>query len=144
MMEGKGLEVIDLGTDVAPTTFVARAKEEKAQVIACSALLTTTMLQMEEVVKEVAALNLPKKITVLVGGAPINQDFADRIGADGFAGDGASAAELAVQACLAWVYDEKTRENGIVEESIKRDNELKKNRYKQEETWRVSYVSSWI
>lgn len=100
MMEGRGLEVIDLGTDVSPTDFVAKAKEEKAQVIACSALLTTTMIKMEEVVEEVEARGLKEEIKVLVGGAPINQGFADRIGADGFAGDGATAAELAVQACL--------------------------------------------
>lgn len=101
MMEGKGLEVIDLGTDVSPTDFVARAKEENAQIVACSALLTTTMTQMEDVIKEVETLGLKDQITVLVGGAPISQEFAERIGADGFAADAASAADLAVKACVA-------------------------------------------
>ena len=101
MMEGRGLEVIDLGTDVAPETFVARAREEQAQVIACSALLTTTMTQMELVVKEVASSGLKDQLSVLVGGAPISEEFAQKIGADGFAADTASAAELAVNACVA-------------------------------------------
>lgn len=97
MMEGKGLEVIDLGVDVAPGRFLQAAKEHNAQIIACSALLTTTMGKMAEVVNAVKAEALPVK--VMVGGAPVTQAFCDRIGADAYSPDAASAAETAAEIC---------------------------------------------
>lgn len=93
MMRGAGLEVIDAGIDVTPEKFVEAAKENSAAVIACSALLTTTMPQMKNVVEAVSAAGIAAK--VIVGGAPVTQEYCDEIGADGYAPDAASAAELA-------------------------------------------------
>ena len=101
MMEGKGLEVVDLGTDVAPETFVETAINEGCQVICCSALLTTTMDVMASVVKAAEAAGIRDKVKIMVGGAPINQDFCDKIGADCYTVDAASAADAAVKLCKA-------------------------------------------
>ena len=94
MIEGKGITVVDLGVDVTPEAFVTAAKENNAGIICCSALLTTTMPVMGEVVKAVKEAGLSAK--VMVGGAPITQEFADSIGADIYTTDAASAAEAAV------------------------------------------------
>ena len=99
MMEGKGLEVIDLGTDVAPETFVNTAKEQGCQVICCSALLTTTMGVMEEVVKMAEAAGIRNQVKIMIGGAPVTDDFCAKIGADGYTVDAASAADMAVAFC---------------------------------------------
>ena len=99
MLESRGIEVIDLGTDVAPETFVETAKKENCQLICCSALLTTTMGVMGEVVKLVEAEGLRDKVKVMVGGAPVNQAYADRIGADAYTSDAASCADAAVALC---------------------------------------------
>ena len=99
MMEGKGLEVIDLGTDVAPETFVQAAKEQNCQVICCSALLTTTMGVMEEIVKAADAAGIRDQVKILIGGAPVTEDYRAKIGADGYAIDAASAADMAVAFC---------------------------------------------
>jgi len=99
MMEGKGLEVIDLGTDVAPETFVQTAKEQNCQVICCSALLTTTMGIMEEVVKAAEAAGIRDQVKIMVGGAPVTDDYRKTIGADGYTVDAASAADMAVSFC---------------------------------------------
>ncbi len=101
MMEGKGLEVIDLGTDVAPETFIKTAVEQDCQVICCSALLTTTMNVMEEVVKAADAAGIPGKVKIMIGGAPVNQEFCDKIGADCYTVDAASAADAAAAFCKA-------------------------------------------
>ena len=95
MLEGKGFEVIDLGTDVAPETFVAAIKEQDCKIVALSALLTTTMGVMEDVIKAIEAAGLRDKVTIMVGGAPINQEFADKIGADAYTSDASEAAEKA-------------------------------------------------
>ena len=95
MIEGKGINVIDLGVDVEPETFVKAAIENNAGVICCSALLTTTMPVMAEVVKAVKAAGINAK--VMVGGAPITQEFADSIGADAYTADAASAAIKAAE-----------------------------------------------
>jgi len=100
MMEGKGLEVIDLGTDVAPEAFVRTAIEQKCQVICCSALLTTTMDVIGDVVKAADAAGIRPGIKIMVGGAPITQAFCDRIGADVYTSDAASAADAAVALCV--------------------------------------------
>ena len=99
MMEGKGLEVVDLGTDVAPETFVSTAIEQNCQVICCSALLTTTMNVMAEVVKAAEAAGIRDKVKIMIGGAPINEDFCKKIGADCYTVDAASAADAAVRFC---------------------------------------------
>ena len=99
MMEGKGLEVVDLGTDVAPETFVQAAVEQSCQVICCSALLTTTMDVMADVVKAADAAGIRPAVKIMVGGAPITQDFCNQIGADVYTSDAASAADAAVALC---------------------------------------------
>ena len=99
MFEGKGLEVIDLGTDVAPEKFVEVAKTENCQIIALSALLTTTMNEMKNVVDAVKEAGIKDQVTIMVGGAPVTQSFCDSIGADIYTPDAASAADAAVAAC---------------------------------------------
>ena len=99
MLEGKGLEVVDLGTDVSPETFVQTAIEQNCQVICCSALLTTTMGVMEDVVKKAIELGVRDKVKIMIGGAPVNEDFCARIGADLYTPDAASAADAAVEFC---------------------------------------------
>lgn len=101
MMEGKGLEVIDLGTDVSPEAFVQAAIEQSCQVICCSALLTTTMGVMEEVVKQAEAAGIRDKVKIMIGGAPVNEEYRQKIGADCYTVDAASAAEAAVNYCKA-------------------------------------------
>ena len=101
MMEGKGLKVVDLGVDVSAEAFLAAAREHNAQIIACSALLTTTMVEMRNVVEAVAASEMNGKVRVMVGGAPITQAFCDQIGADRYTPDAASAAEAALELCIA-------------------------------------------
>ena len=91
MMEGKGLEVVDLGTDVAPETFVKAAQEQNCQVICCSALLTTTMGVMEDVVKAAGEAGIRDKVKIMVGGAPVTQAFCDQIGANVYTADAAVA-----------------------------------------------------
>lgn len=99
MMEGKGIEVIDLGTDVAPETFIKTAVEQDCQIIACSALLTTTMGVMGEVVKAAEAANIRDHVKIMVGGAPVTETFCEQIGADCYTADAASAADAAVELC---------------------------------------------
>ena len=93
MLKGAGFEVIDLGVDIGPEKFVERVKAAKAQVVGMSALLTTTMPGMEKTIKALKKAGIPVK--VMIGGAPVTQDYADRIGADGYAPDAASAVDLA-------------------------------------------------
>ncbi len=101
MMEGKGLEVIDLGTDVAPETFIKTAVEQHCQIICCSALLTTTMGVMGEVVKLAQEAGIRDQVKIMVGGAPVTESFAAQIGADKYTSDAASAADAAVAFCQA-------------------------------------------
>lgn len=101
MMEGKGLEVIDLGTDVAPETFVETAIKENCQIICCSALLTTTMGVMKDVVNAAADSGIRDKVKIMVGGAPVTDSFCAQIGADRYTPDASTAAEIAVSLCNA-------------------------------------------
>ena len=101
MMEGKGLEVIDLGTDVAPETFVQTAIDQNCQVICCSALLTTTMPVMAEVVQKAADMGIRDSVKIMVGGAPVNEEYCNKIGADCYTVDAASAADAVVAFCHA-------------------------------------------
>jgi len=93
MLSGAGFEVIDLGNDVAPGRFVDTAAKESARVIGMSALLTTTMARMREVVELVAARGLTGRVKTIVGGAPVTADFALSIGADAYGYDAANAVE---------------------------------------------------
>ncbi|MBE6691236.1 MAG: helix-turn-helix domain-containing protein [Ruminococcaceae bacterium] len=99
MMEGKGLEVIDLGTDVPAETFVQTAIEQSCRVICCSALLTTTMGVMGDVVKAAEAAGIRDKVKIMVGGAPVTDEYCKKIGADCYTVDAASAADAAVELC---------------------------------------------
>lgn len=99
MMKGKGLNVIDLGTDVAPKRFVDEAIANGANIIACSALLTTTMKEMENVVKAVREAGLQDTVKVMIGGAPVTESFKNTIGADRYTPDAATAAEVALSLC---------------------------------------------
>lgn len=99
MMEGRGLEVVDLGTDVAPERFVQAAKEQDCQVICLSALLTTTMGVMEEVVRAAEAAGIRNSVRIMVGGAPVTEAFCRQIGADAYTPDAVTAAEIAVRLC---------------------------------------------
>ncbi len=99
MLEGKGIEVVDLGTDVSPEMFVNTAKEQQCQIICCSALLTTTMGVMEDVVKAAEAAGIRDQVKIMIGGAPITEAYAKQIGADAYTPDAATAADVAVQFC---------------------------------------------
>lgn len=99
MLEGKGFEVIDLGADVAPELFVKTAKEQGCQIICISALLTTTMNMMAEVVKLAEAEGIRNDVKIMVGGAPLTAAFAQKIGADAYTPDATTAAEVAVSYC---------------------------------------------
>ena len=100
MWKGANIEVIDLGTNVTPERFVEAAREHDAHIVGISALLTTTMVGMKDVVAAIRAADLVD-VRVIVGGAPVTQDLADMIGADGYASDAASAVEAARQALRA-------------------------------------------
>ena len=95
MIEGKGIEIIDLGVDVDPQDFVKCAIENDCSIICCSALLTTTMPMLGEVVKATEEAGIRDKVTIMVGGAPVNQAFSDSIHADIYTEDAASAADAA-------------------------------------------------
>ncbi len=95
MMESGGMEVVDVGIDVPPEKFAEAVKEHKPQVVGMSALLTTTMLAMKDTIEVLKEEGLRDSVKIMVGGAPVTQDFADEIGADGWAPDAASAKELA-------------------------------------------------
>jgi len=95
MLEGAGFKVIDIGIDAEPKKFVDAAIANNASVIGVSALLTTTMTNMKAVVDAVKASAIGGKVKVMIGGAPVTQAFCDEIGADGYAPDAASAADLA-------------------------------------------------
>jgi methanogenic corrinoid protein MtbC1 len=101
MMEGNGLEVIDLGTDVSAETFVQTAIDEKCDIIACSSLLTTTMSEMRGVVELAVSKGIRDQVKIMVGGAPISQQYCDEIGADLYTEDAASAAREAVKVLTA-------------------------------------------
>ena len=94
MLRGAGYEVIDLGADVAAERFVETAESEEANVIGLSALLTTTMSGMKDVVELVKSKGLEGKVKVIVGGAPLSQAFADDIGADGYGYDASNAVDI--------------------------------------------------
>jgi len=95
MMEGAGFEILDLGTDVTPEQFVSAVKDQGADVIAMSALLTTTMPNMKNTVEALTEAGIRDSVKVMIGGAPVTQAYADEVGADGYAPDASRAASLA-------------------------------------------------
>jgi 5-methyltetrahydrofolate--homocysteine methyltransferase len=95
MLEGSGFEVIDVGTDVSSERFIEAVRKEKPNLLGLSALLTTTMSGMTEVIKKLNENNLRENLKIFIGGAPVTQTFADQIGADGYADDAASASRKA-------------------------------------------------
>jgi len=95
MLEGAGFEVIDMGVDISAEKFVEAARDNNAQLIGLSALLTTTMPGMKDTIDTLAEAGLQGQVKVMIGGAPITQDFADEVGADGFAPDASSAVRKA-------------------------------------------------
>ena len=95
MMEGAGFRVVDLGIDVQPQAFVRAASEHKADIVAMSALLTTTMLRMAETVKALKEANLRDRVKVMAGGAPVTEEFVKQIGGDGYATNAGAAVDKA-------------------------------------------------
>ena len=97
MLESAGFEIFNLGVDVAPEAFISAVKENDANILGLSALLTTTMPMMKETVDAVVESGLRDQVKIIIGGAPVTQKFSDEIGADGFASDAGSATKLAKQ-----------------------------------------------
>jgi 5-methyltetrahydrofolate--homocysteine methyltransferase len=95
MLEGAGFEVVDLGTDISAVDFVKAAQEKKADIIALSALLTTTMPRMKETVETLKMSGMRSSVKIMIGGAPVTQKYADDIGADGFSADASRAVLVA-------------------------------------------------
>jgi 5-methyltetrahydrofolate--homocysteine methyltransferase len=95
MLEGAGFQVIDLGIDVPPEKFLEATKDNHADCVAMSALLTTTMPGMKDTIEAFKAAGLRDQVKIMIGGAPVTQSYADEVGADGYAPDAASAADLA-------------------------------------------------
>ena len=99
MMEGKGLEVIDIGTDCPPEKYVETAKAEGCQIVACSALLTTTMGAIKDVVEAFEAAGIRDQVKIMAGGAPVTDAFCQQIGVDAYTEDAATAADVALSLC---------------------------------------------
>ncbi len=95
MLEGSGFEIVDLGVDVTPEKFVEAVKSDAVQIVALSALLTTTMPNMKGTIEALKTAGLRDKVKVIVGGAPVTQDYSSQIGADGYAPDASRAVALA-------------------------------------------------
>ena len=95
MLEGAGFEIIDLGTDVPPEKFVEAVRDQGAQILAMSALLTTTMPSMKNTIDALNTAGLRGQVKVMIGGAPVTQSYADQIGADGFSSDASRAVATA-------------------------------------------------
>ena len=94
MLESAGFEVYDLGVDVSPEEFVRKAKEVNADIVAMSALLTTTMIEMRNVIEELKRAGIRDRVKVIIGGAPVTEEFAREIGADAYAEDAVKAVEV--------------------------------------------------
>ncbi len=97
MCEGAGFEIIDLGKNIEPEAFVEAVKEHKPNILGMSALLTTTMRTMERTIKALEEAGVRDMVKIMIGGAPVTQDFANQIGADGYAANAASASDMARQ-----------------------------------------------
>jgi 5-methyltetrahydrofolate--homocysteine methyltransferase len=95
MCEGAGFEVINIGFDKGPDVFIQAIKEHQPQIVGMSALLTTTMRSMGHTIKAIAEAGLRDRVKIMVGGAPVDAEFADRIGADGYGSNAPAATDLA-------------------------------------------------
>jgi len=95
MLEGAGFEIINLGTDVSPDKFVKAVQDHQPHLVGMSALLTTTMASIGRTIEALTEAGVRDSVKVIVGGAPVTQDFADKVGADGFATDAGSASRMA-------------------------------------------------
>lgn len=95
MLEGAGFQIIDLGNDVAPEKFVEAVRQHEPDLLGMSALLTTTVASISDTIQALTEAGVRDKVKVIIGGAPITQDFANKIGADGFAPDAGSVARMA-------------------------------------------------
>jgi 5-methyltetrahydrofolate--homocysteine methyltransferase len=95
MLESAGFEVYNLGVDISPDKFVSEVKDRNANMVCLSALLTTTMPMMQQTIDAVVESGLRDRVKIMVGGAPVTQDYANEIGADGYAFDAGSATKLA-------------------------------------------------
>ncbi|ADL11901.1 corrinoid protein [Acetohalobium arabaticum] len=95
LLEGSGFNVIDLGTDIPPEEFVEGVKEHEPDIVGMSSLLTTTMPNMESTIEALEEAGIRDEVKIMVGGAPVSQEFADEIGADAYAPDGSTASDLA-------------------------------------------------
>ncbi len=96
MLEGAGFEIIDLGSDVSPEKFVTVAQTQQVDILALSALITTTMVNMRAVIEALKNANLRDKVKVIIGGAPVTESYTNQIGADGYSPDASGAARLAI------------------------------------------------
>jgi 5-methyltetrahydrofolate--homocysteine methyltransferase len=96
MLEGAGFAIHDLGTDVSPERFIETIRTNQVDLVALSALLTTTMPMMETTINAITRAGMRNQVKIIIGGAPITQAYADKIGADGFAPDASQAVKLAV------------------------------------------------
>lgn len=94
MLEGAAFEIVDLGVDVSPETFIAAVKNENVNIVALSALLTTTMPQMTITINALKEANLRDNVKIIIGGAPVTEEYAEKIGADGYAPDASRAVAL--------------------------------------------------
>ena len=117
MLKGAGLEIHDLGVDVEPSVFLEKAEEIGADVIGMSALLTTTMPNMKDVVDLLNEKGVRDKYIVMVGGAPVNESFAEEIGADYYTPDAATAAEVAKKQFLRKGFIETRTQGGMPKEA---------------------------
>jgi len=97
MCEGAGFQIVNIGFDAAPAKFIEAIKEHKPEIVGMSAMLTTTMRAMGHTIKAIEEAGLRDKVKVMVGGAPVDQEFADRIGADGYGANAPASSELAKQ-----------------------------------------------
>jgi 5-methyltetrahydrofolate--homocysteine methyltransferase len=95
MLEGAGFEIIDLGSNVTPERFIQAVKDNQPEILALSALLTTTMSEMQSLITLLEAENIRSGIKIMIGGAPVSQSYADKIGADAYAADAGEAVEVA-------------------------------------------------
>ncbi|MEM2573982.1 MAG: cobalamin-dependent protein, partial [Candidatus Jordarchaeales archaeon] len=102
MLSGAGFEVIDLGVDVPPEMFVEAVRKYRPHVVGMSALLTTTMIEMEKVVKSLEEAGLRSKVRIIIGGAPVSREYAEKIGADAYARDAVEGVAI----CKSWVSEE--------------------------------------
>ena len=97
MCEGAGFEIVNIGFDAAPAKFIDAIKEHQPDIVGMSAMLTTTMRAMGHTIKAIEEAGLRDQVKIMVGGAPVDQEFADRIGADGYGANAPSSADLAKQ-----------------------------------------------